>query len=294
MPLLSSTAVLDTEKFGKVLLLADTHVGFEFELALKGVRVPRQTKRMIEHYVALGRREQVNTVLINGDVKHEIPVATETATEVREFLSALAEHFENVIIVLGNHDGKLDKIVEKINKRNILLYSSRGVLLTTRENKKVLVLHGNAKPRPADFLEADILVIGHTHPAIVLRDPLGYTVRESVFVKARVSRRRVFSKMYRKEELRGLQVPEELLDKEIILIILPCANPLITGTDITRTLLQRETTAKTIVAYFELWSCPDKVEIYLTDFTYLGTLYLLLEIEHKIVATREHVDWDFL
>ena len=294
MPLLPSGAVLETTEFGRTLILADTHVGFEFELAVKGVRVPRQTKKIAEHYISLAQKERASTIVIAGDIKHEIPVAMETAKEVREFLSTLANYFEKVVLIQGNHDGGLDKIVEKIEKKNIMLCDSRGVILTTNDNKKVLILHGNAKPRPRDFLEANILVIGHTHPAVVLRDPLGYTVRESVFVKARVSKRKVFSNMYRKDELKGVQVSEEDLDREIILIILPCANPLITGTDITRTLLQKQTTTKTIVMYFELWSCPDRIEIYLTDFTYLGTLDLLLNIEHKIIATREHVDWDFL
>ncbi len=294
MPLLLSGAVLETVELGRVLLLADTHVGFEFELAIRGIRVPRQTRRIVEHYISLAQRERADAILIAGDVKHEIPIALETAKEVREFLSNVADYIEKVVLVQGNHDGGLDKIVEKISKKNIVLYDTRGIILTTSDKKNVLILHGNAKPRPQAFLKADILVIGHTHPAVVLRDALGYTVREPVFVKAKVQKKRVFMNMYRKDEVKDLQVHEDELSRDVTLVILPCANPLITGTDITRTLLQRQTTTKTIVTYFELWSCLSQIEVFLTDFTYLGTLDMLLNIEHKIVATKERVDWDFL
>jgi len=134
--------------------------------------------------------------------------------------------------------------------------------------------------------------MGHTHPAVSIRDPLGYVAREAVIVRAFVKKCDVVSKMYRRDELKDIRL-EVNPEDELVVVILPCANPLITGTDITRTLLQQHPTSRTILSYFELWKHPEKIEVYLHDFTFLGTLDVLLELE-KIVATRERVDWDLL
>ncbi len=290
MPLPEAPVIMETEEFGRALLLADTHVGYEFELVIKGVRVPRQTSRIIEHILNLAEREHVNSIIILGDVKHEIPVAIETAKEVINFLKNLASHVESLVLIQGNHDGKIDKLVEKTECKNIRVIESRGILVHLTTGKCALLLHGNAKPRPRDFAEADILVMGHTHPAVSLRDALGYVAREAVIVRAQVPKIDIVNRMYRKEEVKDLVIrPED----NITIVILPCANPLITGTDITRTLLQQHPTSRTILTYFQLWKHVDKIEVYLHDFTYLGTLDMLLELE-KIVATREKVDWDLL
>ena len=292
MPLLSSGLVIETERYGRLLLIADTHVGYEVELLMKGVRVPRQTRRMIDHYADLVDKERAESLAIVGDIKHEIAAAVETYRDVELFVSELAERVERLLLLQGNHDGSLDKIVEKLSLRNVEFYDSRGTLIRTRDGKNVLLIHGNAKPRIEHLIKADYIVMGHTHPAVTIRDVVGYTVREAVIVRAELSRCEVLSSMFRKEEeLKKLGLEAENLSDTMVLVILPCANMLITGTDVTRTLLQRS--GKTILTYFRLWEKIDKIEIYLPDLTYLGTLKELLELE-KIVETREKVDWDFL
>ncbi len=292
MPLPAAPVVMETEELGRAVLFADTHVGYEFELAIRGVRVPRQTPKLVNHILDLVEKERADTVVILGDVKHELPVATETAREVVQFLRELASRLENLVLIQGNHDGKLDKLVEKAECKNIQIYDSRGLKVRLRTGKTALLLHGNAKPRPLDLAEAAILVMGHTHPAVSIRDPLGYVAREAVIVRAFVKKCDVVSKMYRRDELKDIRL-EVNPEDELVVVILPCANPLITGTDITRTLLQQHPTSRTILSYFELWKHPEKIEVYLHDFTFLGTLDVLLELE-KIVATRERVDWDLL
>ncbi len=292
MPLLSSSLIIETEKYGKLLLIADTHVGYEVELLMKGIRVPRQTKRMVDHYIGLVERENVNSIAILGDVKHEIATAVETFRDVEVFIMELAERVERLILLQGNHDGLLDKIVEKLSLRNVEYYDSRGILIESRDGKNILLIHGNAKPRIEDIIRADYLVMGHTHPAITIRDVVGYTVREAVIVRAELSKREVILNMFRRDELKKHGIDIESIDGDIVIVILPCANMLITGTDVTRTLLQRSP-GKTILSYFKLWEKIDRIEIYLPDLTFLGTMKELLELE-KIVETREKVDWDFL
>ncbi len=292
MPLLSSSLVINTERYGRLLLLADTHVGYEIELLMKGIRVPKQTRRMIEHYIELIEREKADSLAILGDVKHEIASVVETYRDVELFITELSERVERLVLLQGNHDGMLDKIVQKLSLKNVEYYDSRGTLVETTDGKKIILIHGNAKPRLEDLLKADYLVMGHTHPAVTIRDVVGYTVREAVIVRAELSKKDVVSSMFRRDELKKLDVDLESIEGKIVIVILPCANILITGTDITRTLLQKSP-SKTILTYFKLWEKPDKIEVYLPDLTYLGTLKELLELE-KIVETRERVDWDLL
>ncbi|NPA70592.1 MAG: metallophosphoesterase [Crenarchaeota archaeon] len=292
MPLLSLSLVVSTDRYGKVLLLADTHVGYEVELLMKGIRVPRQTRKMIEHYIELIEKEKADSLAILGDVKHEIASVVETYKDVEFFITELAERVERLILIQGNHDGMLDKIVQRLSLRNVEYYDSRGTLVETTDGKKILLIHGNARPRIEDILKADYLVMGHTHPTVTIRDVVGYTVREAVIIRVELSKRDVVSSMFRKEELKKSGIDVELLQGSLIVVILPCANVLITGTDVTRTLLQKSP-SKTILTYFKLWEKPDKIEVYLPDLTYLGTLKELLELE-KIVETREKVDWDLL
>ncbi len=290
MPLLEHCPIIDTEEFGKILLLSDTHIGYEVELILKGLRVPRQTRRLLEHYINIAMRENVNSIAILGDIKHEIPIALETYKDVEYFLREISNYFEYIILTQGNHDGGIDKIVDKIGRKNILLYDSRGVCITMKDGKRALLLHGNAKPKIEDLINSDFLIMGHTHPAITIRDIIGYTVREPVIIRVELDKRDIVAKMYRRE-IKTSNITIE--DSKIVLIILPCANMLITGTDITRTLLQKHPSSKTILTYFELWNKDDKIEVYLQDFTYLGTLRELIDLE-KIIETKERVDWNLL
>jgi len=63
------------------------------------------------------------------------------------------------------------------------------------------------------------------------------------------------------------------LNEEIRIIILPASHPLITGFNVAN-LPQLNNDDRTILRYVDLR--PELVEVYLTDFTFLGTLDLFL------------------
>ena len=75
------------------------------------------------------------------------------------------------------------------------------------------------------------------------------------------------------------------IDKEIKVVILPASNQLITGTDISNIL--SVDSMHTILTYMDI--DPSKTELYLTDFTYIGTLAELGEL-----FSREKVEWERL
>jgi len=241
----------------RTLIVADTHVGYEVELWQKGIRAFPQTKVLINELTSWASEVGAEQLAIVGDVKHEIPRARSTLAEVKEFLEAVSENFEHVLLIPGNHDALIDKVLEKLSVNNVTLAESRGLLVKS-EGRNLLLVHGHVKPRLEHLVSADVVVMGHTHPAVTLRDKLGYTVREPAVLRARISLAKFVERMY------GVGVE----DREITLVILPASHPLIIGVDVVSALKPRE--SRTILTYAEL--NPAKIEVYLTDFTYLGTL----------------------
>ncbi|MGC8582881.1 MAG: metallophosphoesterase [Thermoproteus sp.] len=244
-----------------ILLVADTHVGYEAELRLRGIRAVSQTSRLLNNLKQWGEEAGANTLAILGDVKHELPTPRETAAEVRQFLKDLAKLYERVILIPGNHDGLLDEISQGIE--GVYLADSRGVLLDGV--KPTLLLHGHAKPRPEDLARAEVLVMGHTHPSVSIVDEIGYVTREHAIIKIKQNKDALMEKMYNKQYD---------LDEDIRIVILPASHPLITGFDIAN-LPQLTTDDRTILRYVDLR--PELAEVYLTDFTFLGTLDLFLK-----------------
>ena len=241
-----------------ILLVADTHVGYEAELRLRGIYAVSQTNKLLDNLRRWGEEAGANTLAILGDIKHELPTPRETAAEVRQFLKDLAKVFERVILIPGNHDGLIEEISQGIE--GIYLADSRGVLL--EGHKTLLLLHGHAKPRLDDLIKAEFLVMGHTHPAVSITDEIGYTAREHVILKITQDKNKLIENMYNKSI--------DINDK-IKIIILPASHPLITGFDVAG-LSELAKDDRTLLRYMDLK--PELVEIYLTDFTYLGTLDL--------------------
>lgn len=237
----------------KILLFADTHVGYEVELRReKGVNVMSQTNRLLEKMIELVNFYNATSVAILGDVKHELPAPRESFEEVRTFLSTLAREVP-VLLIPGNHDSLIQKIVEKVS--GVELAPTRGVVY-----RRFLLFHGHIKPSKEDLEKVDTIIMGHTHPAVAIRDEIGYSAKEPAILKIYTSRAKLCRSLY-----------EETCEKRgnIKIIVLPASHPLITGVDV-REIPKMAAEGRTFLKYVE-WA-PDKVEIYLTDLTYLGTL----------------------
>jgi len=265
-------AVVNSNKW---LILADTHVGLEFELQERGVRVPVQTSRIINNIVSWAEEEGATGVAILGDVKHELPYPFESLNEVKAFIEALAKNFEEVVLIAGNHDGGLEQVVGKVGLSNVKLYDSRGLVVNIN-GRSALMMHGNSKPNPEDLRVVDMVVMGHTHPAIVIEDEHGFVTKRPAILKIRVDKGE-FS-----ERLFGERVGEG----ELTMVILPTANHLTVGVDVASTLTEAFEAPRTILRYAEPWRILDRVEVYLTDLTYLGTL----DVIRRISAERADFD----
>ena len=243
----------------RLLLLADTHVGYEVELRrVKGVNVMSQTRRLVERVLELVDAHNITSVAILGDVKHELPVPRESAEEVRAFLSTVAKRVP-MLLIPGNHDSLLQEIASGIG--GVEVAPTRGVLID-----RFLLVHGHVKPAKQDLEKADVVIMGHTHPAVVIRDEIGYAVKEPALLKMRTSRSRMCRALYGEPCKRRARLK---------LVVLPASHPLITGVDV-REIPQMASEGRTLLKYVE-WK-PEEVEIYLPDMTFLGTLADLQEV----------------
>ena len=142
------------------LAVADLHFGFEISQRAAGNLFPLWGMRTIEERLneLLTDYEPAHTVLV-GDLVHDRNAAGELAKLVRRL-----EHKTAVILIAGNHDRHLPKSVNVAP-----LWRTEGFCFH----------HGHTDMEPSD----DIQVIGHHHPAQVVRDGAGLRLKLPAFVQ---------------------------------------------------------------------------------------------------------------
>jgi len=148
----------------KTLIFGDLHLGYEEELQSFGYLVPRfQYRKILEYLDGIFSDIEVGRVVINGDLKHEFGrISNQEWSEVMGFLRFLEDRCKDIILVKGNHDTILGPIAKKKEIKIQDYY-----LL-----KNIYVCHGHRVPEDEDFRNSKIIIIGHDHPAISLRDDL--------------------------------------------------------------------------------------------------------------------------
>jgi len=255
--------------FGKILFIADIHIGIENEYRLSGLNMPSQTGKLLSRIESLLEKTKARKLVLIGDIKHKVPgISWQEEREVPAFLSRLAEKVE-MHVVPGNHDGGIAKYIP----RGVKLYPMAGMLFG-----KVYASHGHAWPEPS-FLQAKYLVMSHSHPQVEFRDRLGYTWRERVWIRAGLDRKRL-SEKYAKS-LEGARAPSGHRLPE--LIVMPAFNPLSGGIPVNKKKPERKKEGGTAYAISGSTFSPERspilksakmqpARIYMLDGTYLGRL----------------------
>jgi putative SbcD/Mre11-related phosphoesterase len=163
----------------RVLIASDFHLGLEYELAKMGISIPYQTERILGELLSLIEEHSPERLLLIGDIKHGVPITSfQEGREIQRFFSALMEEVSSIDVIRGNHDGNLQQLVPE----GVVIHPSRGIILG--EEYRIAAFHGHAWPSPK-LMDADLLVMGHNHPTVVLRTPLGIRVSQRVWVKGR-------------------------------------------------------------------------------------------------------------
>lgn len=159
------------------LVVADLHVGIEYDLLQGGISVPTTTQTQLDHLLRLIRQESVDRLIFLGDVKHGVP---RTSRQEQRELPGLFESLLDLVeveVVPGNHDPGLESIVP----RDVRIHPSKGAAIDG-----IGYLHGHTWPAP-DILRQDDMVVAHNHPTIRLVDDLGHALNKVAWIRTHLN-----------------------------------------------------------------------------------------------------------
>jgi uncharacterized protein len=157
----------------KLLVVADLHIGIESELRESGVHVPSQTKLMEQRLISLLSTCHITDIILLGDIKHMIPSITiQERTDVRRFINTI-QSYGTLHVLPGNHDGNIDRLLGS----EIQLHPSDGFVF-----EGIGFTHGHRWPS-VEVMQCEQVVIGHTHPQVMLTDRLGYQTFEQCWMR---------------------------------------------------------------------------------------------------------------
>ena len=140
----------------KTLIIADTHLGFEESLNKQGFMIPRlQFKETIQRLEKIFKKVKPETIIINGDIKHEFgKISKQELDHTIKLIDFLGKHCKRIFLIKGNHDKILGPIAEK---RKIQIADQ--IILDN-----ILITHGHKLVK--DLKGIKTIIIGHEHPAI--------------------------------------------------------------------------------------------------------------------------------
>jgi len=149
----------------KILVVADLHIGYEEALAEEGYLLPRTMfKEMSKELKELLEKLKPSLVVINGDLKHEFgQISKQEWFETNTILDMILER-SKVVLIKGNHDTILEPIARRKNLEIKDFYIVDGIC----------ILHGHKIFVDKEIYDKKIkiLIIGHEHPAISIREGL--------------------------------------------------------------------------------------------------------------------------
>lgn len=187
----------------ETLVAADLHLGYEIVLAEEeGYFIPQtQFKEIMNELAWILSKFNIKRIIINGDLKHKFSKRTKQETrEVISFLNFVSDKINECIVIRGNHDNFVRGIFRK--------YSNVQFIEQYFELDKYIFTHGHIlNDEIASKMTGKTVVIGHEHPALLIRDDVGGKIKIPAFVYGNTC-----------------------LDGKII--VLPAVSPLMSGTEL--------------------------------------------------------------
>jgi len=233
-----------TEK--KTLVIAELHLGLEYQLYKSGVTIPSQGERFRETLEKLVEQTGAKILIIVGDIKHKVPGSTiREDKEIPKFLNNIKEKIK-VVLVKGNHDDRIEEIIPE----GVKICSSRGLKLG-----RYGFFHGHAWPSKK-LMNCDYLFMGHIHPAIEFKDQFGYRSVLHVWLKGELNKELIKKKFKIKKT------------GKLMTIILPTFNNILGGVAVNKIAKEKVIGPLLKNKIFD----TDNSKVYLLDGTYLGIL----------------------
>ncbi len=148
------------ERRKRILVLGDLHLGYHGSVPdLLPDIIFKETIQDLE--LVLKHVGEVDEIILLGDVKHEFSGILEKEwRETRKFFNILKQHTKKIIVVKGNHDTILDPISRELGFTLVDFY-----LLG-----KYGFFHGDKMFDALLEKDVEVLLCGHLHPAVSLRE----------------------------------------------------------------------------------------------------------------------------
>jgi uncharacterized protein len=229
----------------KVLAVADLHLGIESDLDRHGLHFRSRTRERRERVEACIRETHPDLLILLGDLKHEIPFTSrQEHREIPEFI----DHLRSLVplrMVPGNHDVGIEQFFDKGE-----LLAKEGVVIDGAG-----YVHGHMYPDVS--LAGTLIIAGHHHPMVCIRDEVGCALRSPAYLFAPLN-----------EECLGFP-PDGGERERSRVIFMPSFNEL-TGYDLLRTVKE---------PFSPLSRCMStgEAEVLLPDGTFLGPVKALEE-----------------
>ncbi len=155
------------------LVIADPHLGYEGVMAKRGVFLPKINLKNITDMLGMAAKSTgAKAVIVDGDIKNEFSdVDIEEFNELYDFIGFLRGIGVAPTLIKGNHDNFVERYREPFNLR---IYGQEALF------GSYLFFHGEELPREVGG--AQMLVMGHEHPAIGVANEVGRMERLRCFL----------------------------------------------------------------------------------------------------------------
>lgn len=196
---------------GDFIVISDLHFGYEKEI--KGYVIPNQRKRFIRKIKEIGKKFKKKKLVILGDVKHKIPfISINEKFEISKFFDELSKEFKEIIIIKGNHDGKIENL---INQKNVRVLKEFIV-------NSIAFIHGHRR-LSKDAVNCKIIVMGHVHPTFKVKDKTGTVYRYPCWIIGKLNNAKVivvpsFNELTIGYENLSGPLSKEIREKEVFLL----------------------------------------------------------------------------
>ena len=156
----------------RLLIVADLHFGIEADLAAHGLHFRSRSTDRLDRLLKVIDSADPDMLVLLGDIKHSIPSLTrQEYAELPLILDTLRSRIP-LKVFPGNHDIGIEPYL-----RDTELQPKEGTILDG-----VGYLHGHMYPSPN--LAGHLMVIGHHHPLLLLKDEVGCALQAPAYLRA--------------------------------------------------------------------------------------------------------------
>ncbi|MDD1696461.1 MAG: metallophosphoesterase [Methanoregula sp.] len=156
----------------RLLVVADLHFGIEADLAAHGLHFRSRSAERVERLLKIIDAADPDMLVLLGDIKHSIPSLTrQEFNELPGILKAIRSRI-TLKVFPGNHDIGIGRYLGDHE-----LQPKDGTILDG-----VGYLHGHMYPSP--ILAGHLIVIGHHHPQLSLKDEVGCALQAPAYLRA--------------------------------------------------------------------------------------------------------------